>query len=229
MTGGGGVGVSVPDAPPSQVGRGGRLSRPPRTRWPSCPPSPSRCTCYSPRCRSSARRTTPWTVTGAEESGGDVRRGPCCPTFRGKGQAIGAGACPQGPAYAPGWAGTGLRTGEPRVGSQDPPSRGKEGHTFPGERAFEAQPLWRDGDAPGKGGTSVLWTAREGTRALPFPGKLREGVHQARGHTAQQRAKSYSTTTYASSANFFCKGPDGKLWALPKVQISLWPVSPEAK
>ena len=74
-----GEGVLV--APPSGVGPRVQeewcLSRPPRTRWPSCPQSLSRCICYSQRCHSSARRMTPWTVDreGKGEREGRVRHG----------------------------------------------------------------------------------------------------------------------------------------------------------
>lgn len=72
LEGGGQVGVSSAHPFPRSAGRVS-LSRPPHTRWLSCPPSPSRCTCYSQRCRSSARRRIPWTAGGRRESRGEDR------------------------------------------------------------------------------------------------------------------------------------------------------------
>lgn len=42
------------------------LSTPPRTPWPSCPRSPSLCTCRPGRRHSSAQTRTPWTGSGRE-------------------------------------------------------------------------------------------------------------------------------------------------------------------
>lgn len=64
-------------ATPHAVCEGGRgrghlapppSSRSPHKRWPSCPQSPSRCTCRPWRCRSSAPTRTPWTGGEEEES-----------------------------------------------------------------------------------------------------------------------------------------------------------------
>lgn len=53
--------------PPPRLRLHRGLSRSPRKRWPSCPLSPSRCTCRPWRCRSSAPTRTPWTGGDGEK------------------------------------------------------------------------------------------------------------------------------------------------------------------
>lgn len=106
--------------------------------------------------------------------------------------------------------------GSPRQGADD---GGRRVTHFSTGRATGLE-LWTRDSAPGKGGSSVLLTPRDGTEGLPFGRKLR--AQQARGHEAPQGlAKAQRSLTHSSNP-FLQRAPREVLeQASPKVHTSL--------
>ena len=139
---------------PQEPGQGRRkmgvlLSKPPRTPWPSCPPSPSQCTCYFRRCHSSARRMTPWTM-GRGGGGREGREGEAWPIL-----------APSGVRSVPLTALHDVQreeAGPVGLGGQvtDPGKGGSPVLVTPGEPQLKPRPFL--------GGSERVWTGHEATQ-----------------------------------------------------------------